>query len=244
MTQIAKKSARQGWQEEERQLLYERVRTAREQGQPLRSAFESIAQATGRKPNSVRNYYYACLKREEAGNVPHAAPFQTFTQDEVRQLVHDVLAARAQGVSVRACVQRMAGGNRKNMLRFQNKYRSVLKTRPALVRQVIEDMRASGEATFDPYAAQSAQAQPLHDSIALRAQSSGDPALLSLLHGLDALLTRAGMMEPEPLRAACEPLVASAKDFLGLTDKERAREMPAFCETLREQIGAVESAMV
>ena len=56
MTQIAKKSARQGWQEEERQLLYERVRTAREQGQPLRSAFESIAQATGRKPNSVRNY--------------------------------------------------------------------------------------------------------------------------------------------------------------------------------------------
>ena len=233
-----------GYTEEEAKTLIEYIWKGKKSGKTLTSLFASYGEKHGRARGSVRNYYYACLKREEAGNVPHAAPFQTFTQDEVRQLVHDVLAARAQGVSVRACVQRMAGGNRKNMLRFQNKYRSVLKTRPALVRQVIEDMRASGEATFDPYAAQSAQAQPLHDSIALRAQSSGDPALLSLLHGLDALLTRAGMMEPEPLRAACEPLVASAKDFLGLTDKERAREMPAFCETLREQIGAVESAMV
>ena len=238
------RTGRGGWQENEIMQLREAVRRAGGNGEPLRGVFEQIGASLGRKPNSVRNYYYACLKREEAGSVPHAAPFQTFSQEEVRQLMHDVLAARAQGVSVRACVQRMARGNRKDMLRYQNKYRSVLKTRPALVRQIIDEMRENGEPTFDPYAVQSAQAQPLHDSIALRAQSSGDPALLSLLHGLDALLTRAGMMEPEPLRAACEPLVASAKDFLGLTDKERAREMPAFCETLREQIGAVESAMV
>ena len=157
MESIAR-TGRGGWQENEITQLREAVRRAGGNGEPLRGVFEQIGASLGRKPNSVRNYYYACLKREEAGNVPHAAPFQTFTQDEVRQLVHDVLAARAQGVSVRACVQRMAGGNRKNMLRFQNKYRSVLKTRPALVRQVIEDMRASGEATFDPYAAQSAQA--------------------------------------------------------------------------------------
>lgn len=74
---------------------------------------------------------------------------------------------------VHAC-SRWRAETRKNMLRYQNKYRSVLKTRPALVRKVIEEMRENGEATFDPYAAQSAQAQPLHDSIAIRVQSSGD----------------------------------------------------------------------
>ncbi len=234
---------RGGWREEEISQLRDAVRRAGGDGEPLRGVFERIGERLGRKPNSVRNYYYACLKREEADNVPHAAPFQTFTSEEVHQLVHDVLAARAKGISVRACVQQMARGNRKNMLRYQNKYRSVLKTRPALVRKVIEEMRENGEATFDPYAAQSAQAQPLHDSIAIRVQSSGDPALLGLLRGLDTLLTRAGMMEPLPLRSACEPLLQSAKEFLGLPEAQRAQEMPAFCECLREQIGALEAAM-
>lgn len=237
------RTGRGGWQENEIMQLREAVRRAGGNGEPLRGVFEQIGASLGRKPNSVRNYYYACLKREEAGSVPHAAPFQTFSQEEVRQLMHDVLAARAQGVSVRACVQRMARGNRKDMLRYQNKYRSVLKTRPALVRQIIDEMRENGEPTFDPYAVQSTQAQPLHDSIAIRAEASGDPALLGLLRGLDALLSRANLLDPSPLRGACQPLVTAAKDFLGLPDEERFQALPAFCEALREHVGAVEAAM-
>lgn len=234
---------RSGWREEEISQLREAVRRAGGEGEPLRGVFERVGASLGRKPNSVRNYYYACLKREESDSVPHAAPFQTFTTDEVYQLVHDVLAARARGVSVRACVQQMANGSRKDMLRFQNKYRSVLKTRPALVRKVMEDMRENGEATFDPYAAQGAQAQPLHDGIALRAQASGDPALLDLLRGLDALLVRADMTQSSPLRAACAPLLQLSKDFLGLSEAERVQEMPGFCRALTEKIGMLEAAM-
>lgn len=237
------RTGRGGWQESEIRQLREAVRRAGGNGEPLRGVFEKIGASLGRKPNSVRNYYYACLKREEADAAPHAAPFQTFTQDEVRSLVHDVLAARAQGVSVRACVQRMAGGDRKDMLRYQNKYRSVLKTRPALVRQIIDEMRENGEPVFDPYAAQSAQAQPLHDGVVLRAEASGDPALLGLLRGLDVLLARADLLEQSPLCCACRPLVTAAKDFLGLEEEARFAALPAFCETLREHVGAVESAM-
>ena len=65
----------------------------------LRSAASPTACATTTTPAS------SARKRE----VPHAAPFQTFTQDEVRQLVHDVLAARAQGVS-RARLRAAHGG--------------------------------------------------------------------------------------------------------------------------------------
>ena len=49
------------------------------------------------------------------------------------RLVEQVLTARAQGVSVRACVRQMADGDRTRMLRYQNKYRSTVRTRPEIV---------------------------------------------------------------------------------------------------------------
>lgn len=39
-------------------------------------------------------------------------PFETFSKEEVERLVEQVLTAKAQGVSVRACVQQLAGGDR------------------------------------------------------------------------------------------------------------------------------------
>lgn len=242
MENIAKGS-RGGWQESEITKLREAVHTAGGNGEPLRGVFERVGTTLGRKPNSVRNFYYACLKREEAENVPHAAPFQTFTNDEVRELVRNVLTARAQGVSVRACVQNLAGGDRKLMLRYQNKYRSVLKTRPSMVREIMEEMESDGEPVFDPYASRMMQAKPLHENITSSIQNSGDPALLGLLRGLDSLLARAGMMEPAPLKTACEPMVQCVKEFLGLPAQERVDDLDVFCEKLSEHVGAVENAM-
>ncbi len=237
------RTGRGGWQEMEINRLREAVHMAGGNGEPLRGVFESVGHSLGRKPNSVRNFYYACLKREDAENVPHAAPFTTFTQDEVRALVREVLSARAQGVSVRACVQRMAGGDRKAMLRYQNKYRSVLKNRPALIREIMQEMAEDGESVYDPYASQLMQARPLHENITSTIQNSGDPALLSLLRGLDTLLSRTGMMEPAPLKAACTPMVQDVKEFLGLPGDQRAKELGSFCMMLSERVGAVENAL-
>ncbi len=237
------RTGRGGWQESEISKLREAVYTAGAGGEPLRGVFERVGGSLGRKPNSVRNFYYACLKREDAENVPHAAPFTTFTQDEVRELVREVLVQRAQGVSVRACVQRMAGGDRKLMLRYQNKYRSVLKNRPQMIRDILREMSENGEPVFDPYASQLMQAKPLHENITQTIQNSGDPALLSLLRGLDALLQKTGMMDDQPLKSACEPMVQNVKEFLGLPVDQRAKELAPFCQMLSEHVGAVENAM-
>ena len=67
-----------------------------------------------------------------------------FTEPEVEQLVENVLRGRAKGQSVRACLQELSGGDHSLMLRYQNKYRSVLKNRPELISSTAEKLRAQG----------------------------------------------------------------------------------------------------
>ena len=62
MAQNSNRNSHQGWKPEEQALLYREVTHVREQELPLRMAFEAVAKETGRKPNSVRNYYYAAIK--------------------------------------------------------------------------------------------------------------------------------------------------------------------------------------
>ena len=67
-----------------------------------------------------------------------------FTQQEVDWLMEQVLTARAQGQSVRSCLQSLAGGDHSLMLRYQNKYRAVLKSRPEYVQKLVEALNARG----------------------------------------------------------------------------------------------------
>ena len=145
-------SAKAGWQEHEEALLFERARRAREDGAPLKSVFEAVAMDTGRKPNSIRNYYYARVKTGVAGQESfHSAAFVPFSEGEVRRLMRTVLSAQSKGVSVRACTLSLGNGDTKAMLRYQNKYRAVVKNDPALVQEIISELRAEGLGAFDPY---------------------------------------------------------------------------------------------
>ena len=47
---------RSGWNSRENELLAQQVRQAKGARLPLRTAFEAVARATGRCPNSVRNH--------------------------------------------------------------------------------------------------------------------------------------------------------------------------------------------
>ena len=97
----------------------------------------------GRKPNSVRNYYYARIKEKDLSTTAlHAGAFVPFTEEEIHSLLRTVLSAQANGISVRCCTMSMGGGDNRAMLRYQNKYRALLKNRPALVRQVAEELKA------------------------------------------------------------------------------------------------------
>ena len=118
-----------GWQEQETSRLFSAVQEARGSGAPLRQVFEDLSVDLGRKPNSIRNYYYACLRNQEQ-NTPRVQAFIPFTEAETHDLLRQVLTGCGQGMSVRACVMRMADGDHSRMLRYQNKYRAILKHHP------------------------------------------------------------------------------------------------------------------
>ena len=143
-----------GWSPQEDALLFERVRAAREQGAPLKNVFEQVAELTGRKPNSIRNYYYVRVRQGGFNCTPgiHTPAFVPFTPAEIQELLTTVLGAQAKGMSVRACTLSMGNGDNRAMLRYQNKYRSLIKNDPELVRRVMADMQEKGVPTFDPYA--------------------------------------------------------------------------------------------
>ena len=85
-----------GWQQQEIDVLERTVSEAAQTGQSLRSVFERVSEELGRKPNSIRNFYYAQLRTQEGGAAPRALPFETFAPEEVEQLVERVgLAPRA-----------------------------------------------------------------------------------------------------------------------------------------------------
>ncbi|MGN0753191.1 MAG: hypothetical protein ACI4ME_01945 [Aristaeellaceae bacterium] len=190
---------RAGWQEAETARLFTAVKEANASGAPLRSVFESLSSDLGRKPNSIRNYYYACLRQQpEAASRPPA--FQPFTPEETHELLRQVLMARGKGMSVRACVMNLSEGSHSRMLRYQNKYRTILKTRPEMIAQVCEELRQEGlpcpEVAPMPAArldhADAAFCDP-EDAAAARLMAQ--PCVHHMLEGLKELLRRAAKAE-------------------------------------------------
>lgn len=143
MKQAATVHPHGGWQQEENDLLFGAVKEAAAEGTPLRDVFAKVGEELHRKPNSIRNYYYAKVK-EDPALAPSKTSFRAFEPEELHSLLRDVLMAKGRGESVRACVIRRANGDRSAMLRYQNKYRSVLKNKPELLEKVAQELRQEG----------------------------------------------------------------------------------------------------
>ena len=190
---------RGGWQQDEIEILFSAVREAAETGKPLRDVFSDVGERLRRKPNSIRNYYYARV-HEVPQLAARQTPFRAFTPEELHQLLRDVLMGRGRGESVRACVTRLADGNRAGMLRFQNKYRSVLKNKPELLMSVAQELRAEGLPCPENVTAcrrygKAAPPAAKPDSIG---SHMDDPAVRSMVEGLLNLLSRLPQEEAEP----------------------------------------------
>ena len=180
-----------GWQKSEIDTLQQRISEAAKSGESLRSVFDQLGQELGRKPNSIRNFYYAQVRAQNEEGMGRALPFETFSAEEVEQLVRSVLTARAQGMSVRACVRKLAGGDRTLMLRYQNKYRSTIRTRPELVNRVMAQLGEEGVAYVNPYAGETPPEGETPAQLHRQAELSGDPQLAQLFSSLDHLLALA-----------------------------------------------------
>ena len=72
-----------GWQQREIDALKARIGEAERSGDSLRSVFDQLALELGRKPNSIRNFYYAQLRTQDESAAGRALPFETFSTDEV-----------------------------------------------------------------------------------------------------------------------------------------------------------------
>ena len=152
----------ENWTVEEMKRLFALADDMRKEGRGLKHAFEICARETGRKPNSIRNYYYAQSKalsllpeyskklgiKRDAGN---KTAFTLFRDDELKSLIRETLVRQSSGESVRAITISLAGGDKSRMLRLQNKYRSVIFNKKPYVLSLMKEMREEGLTFFNPY---------------------------------------------------------------------------------------------
>lgn len=54
-----------GWQKQEIDALRQSIEAAEQSGESLRSVFDRMSRQLGRKPNSIRNFYYAQVRAEQ-----------------------------------------------------------------------------------------------------------------------------------------------------------------------------------
>lgn len=235
---------RSGWSEKETNLLWETADEAQQQGLPLKTVFDRIAAQTGRRPNSIRNYYYAQVRQRE-GEHEHPARFVPFREDEVKWLLEMVLRDRAEGRSVRSCLQRLADGDHSLMLRYQNKYRAVIKSRPELVQEIVEELNREGvkctlpEVNHRTRITVGEAADHMTGSVAW----SRDAELVRAVETLASFLSgQRPTAEDEMVRAATR-LVEPIKEFVAKPLAEQENGIEAFCETMRERIGALEACL-
>ena len=242
---ISRTGRRAGWSEFENNLLWETADEAQQQGLPLKAVFERIAQQTGRRPNSIRNYYYAQVQKRE-GTAERTQRFVPFTQQEVDWLMEQVLIARAQGQSVRSCLQKLAEGDHSLMLRYQNKYRSVIKSRPEYVKQMVDRLNAEGVQCDTPKVnhRQRLDASEALNRLNAEAHAFGDADLARACETFTRYL-RAAKCEnaPEEMTQAAQGLVDQVKLFLAASEEERANNLDAFCEQLSASVGRLEACL-
>lgn len=237
---ITKMNRRSGWSESENKLLWETADEAQQQGLPLKAVFEQIARQTGRRPNSIRNYYYAQVRQRDDGHAPQAR-FVPFTQPEVDWLMEQVLIARSAGQSVRACLQKLSGGDHSLMLRYQNKYRAVIKSRPDYVKALVERLNSEGVNCVTPEVHHRVRSDlgASCRQLSEEARLYGDPELARACDVLTRFMTER-RQENTP---AMDKLIAPIKDFLAMDRAQQIESLDDFCAEIAMLIGSAEADM-
>lgn len=253
MEQQITQLTRAGWREEERARLFDEIEAAARTGAPLRNVFEKTGEALGRKPNSVRNYYYMQMRPHCLG-APRATPFETFTEEETDALLRAVLLGKAEGRSVRASVMALANGDRTKMLRYQNKYRAILRKNPDRLRALCRELALAGIPAKDPTVsgaeplkrvegklrAFGTDGERLCEALERVLENAAQPA--PVLRDRMRVERDVAMLRLEDLKHAAGDMVLLCKEFVALTEDGRREELSAFCDELSHHISQVENA--
>lgn len=136
-----------GYSVGEAKELIEYIAEGKKAGKTLSGLFAEYGREKGRAGGSVRNYYYQFLKSEDLrakeilrGKRLRAEKIREFTEEERSEMLRKILAQRGKGYSVRRSIANVCGGDEKLMLRYQNKYRNLLKKQPELIEKTAKEM--------------------------------------------------------------------------------------------------------
>lgn len=124
-------------------------------GESLSSTFTKYALINGKAKGTIRNLYYALAKRsnidkEFCDKYFGGKPIQInnvveFDEQEEKNLVKKILVERQDGKSVRSIIMELADGNARLALRYQNKFRNLLKNKPHLIAEVVSEIKIEGK---------------------------------------------------------------------------------------------------
>lgn len=136
-----------GYSEQEAKALIDFIAEGKKRGEALSALFASYGKKCGRAAGSVRNYYYQFLKCEDArakeilrGKRLRAEKIRAFSDEERNEMLKKILSERSKGYSVRRAIANVCAGNEKQMLRYQNKYRNLVKKQPELIERTAKEM--------------------------------------------------------------------------------------------------------
>lgn len=140
-------------------MMQEELKKARQNNEPLAKTFDRVADRSGLKVNTVKNYYYRYLKefKELADNRPGYRVVRTtragnpFSPEEIRSMMIFMLKNQYSGKSVRKCAMELGKDDKSQMLRFQNKYRAVISRYKEYVFDLMKDMWDKDESFYNPY---------------------------------------------------------------------------------------------
>ena len=136
-----------GYARAEAEALVGYIAAGRKEGKTLTELFARYGKEHGRAGGSVRNYYYRLLRTEDSaakrlleGTQLRAERVRPFSPAEKEEMLRLILIERGKGNSVRRAIANVCGGDEKKMLRYQNKYRNMLKKQPEEVRAAAQKL--------------------------------------------------------------------------------------------------------
>ena len=143
------------WKDDEVIKLFRFIENGKKQNKCLSNLFSEFASLTNRMPNSVRNYYYAelnCLENDKTRqkklnidlSLHQKVDQKEFSYDETKQLVMDILKQTSKGLSVRKACLNLADGDINKMVRFQNKFRTVVLKDKNLYDSCLNELKNQG----------------------------------------------------------------------------------------------------
>lgn len=126
------------WQDEEVKTLFKFVEIKKYEGMALVEIFLNFANLVGRHQNSVRNYYYLEIKRLKNDEKRRfelgidlsrhvSKTTEKFSDYETKKMMDEISELINNGYSVRGACLVLADGDESKMIRYQNKYRSIIK---------------------------------------------------------------------------------------------------------------------